>query len=157
MVTRKWQSDVVAEILLILLVDARASAVPCTPCYHMNRWRVSSSAKLSSDHADSFGTWYAPVDPQACQVPGSRHALEKNDLIKWCHHVGHAQVDVRGVPIALKIARARARREQLKRSAEAEPAQALMRARRRLDAEAMQNEAARRAREDAVNKRLLFD
>lgn len=66
-------------------------------------------------------------------------------------------MDAQGVPIALKIAQARERREQLKRRAEAESPQALPQARRRLSAHAMQDEAARRAREDAVNKRLLFD
>ena len=69
----------------------------------------------------------------------------------------HAQVDAQGVPIALKAAQARERREQLKRRAEAGAAQAPPQARRRLDAGAMQDEAARQARDDAVNKRIIFD
>ena len=67
-------------------------------------------------------------------------------------------MDAQGVPIALKAAQARERREQLKRraEAEAETAQAPPQARRRLDAVAFQDEAGRQARDDAVNKRLIF-
>ena len=55
---------------------------------------------------------------------------------------------------ALEMAQARERHEQLKRRTEA---RALLQARRRLDFNAMQDEAALQEREDEVNNRLIFD
>ncbi|KAK9832613.1 hypothetical protein WJX81_003647 [Elliptochloris bilobata] len=67
------------------------------------------------------------------------------------------KVDAHGVPIAVKAARARERREQLKRAAEAEAAQSQAAARRRLDMRVLQVEVDREARDDAVNRALVFD